>query len=343
MAVATFPIDEAYLIGGWLESFMWGVYTIMFAMTMYTIYQKRRDGVNKFTTVTLVLLYVLATGHMSLALARLVQGFVLFRNIIDPVEYFANISLRINMAKDYLYITNLFLGDLIIVWRLYVVYGKNLYIAFFPTLMCLAELSVGYASISEWLAPTQNFMVMDQLGSTMFSLSLAANIILTFVIVARIWYMTYRSRKVLGVPGGNYTRVLLLLIESGALVAAAKLTEFVLFELAPDDGISGLNAIDVVYECMPQITGLAPTCIIYAVNKGFTQPDSYYSSSPKDSLVFGSPEHTNPSGRTGTTLFTSAFGSSGLDSSKEGTRRGGNDSETTIEKLGGGALSTSVV
>lgn len=33
-----------------------GVYTIMFAMTMYTIYQKRRDGVNKFTTVTLVLL-----------------------------------------------------------------------------------------------------------------------------------------------------------------------------------------------------------------------------------------------------------------------------------------------
>lgn len=179
--------------------------------------------------------------------------------------------------------------------------------------------------------------------------------------------MTYRSRKVLGVPGGNYTRVLLLLIESGALVAAAKLTEFVLFELAPDDGISGLNAIDVVYECMPQITvsacpvrpipnphfdvrsacaraqGLAPTCIIYAVNKGFTQPDSYYSSSPKDSLVFGSPENTNPSGRTGTTLFTSAFGSSGLDSSKEGTRRGGNDSETTIEKLGGGGLSTSVV
>lgn len=43
---------------------------------------------------------------MSLALARLVQGFVLFLNIIDPVEYFANISLRINMAKDYLYITN---------------------------------------------------------------------------------------------------------------------------------------------------------------------------------------------------------------------------------------------
>ncbi len=91
--------------------------------------------------------------------------------------------------------------------------------------------------------------------------------------------------------------------------------------------------------------GLAPTCIIYAVNKGFTQPDSYYSSSPKDSLVFNSPANTHSSGRTGTgtTLFTNAFASSGLDSSKQGSRCGGNESDTTIEKLGGGALSTSVV
>lgn len=43
-------------IGYGLTDVLPGVYTIMFAMTMYTIYQKRRDGVNKFTTVTLVLL-----------------------------------------------------------------------------------------------------------------------------------------------------------------------------------------------------------------------------------------------------------------------------------------------
>ncbi|KAI0630792.1 hypothetical protein C8Q77DRAFT_1075369 [Trametes polyzona] len=341
MGTATFPIDEAYLIGGWLESFTWGVYTTIFAMTMYTIYQKRKEGVNRFTTVTLILLYVLATGHMSLALVRLIQGFVLYRDIIDPVFFFANISLRVNMAKDYLYITNLFLGDLIIVWRLYVVYGKNLYIAAFPALMCLGELvnfpdvlaaaviAVGYASISQWLAPTQNFVVMDQLGTTMFSLSLAANIILTMVIVARIWYVTRRTQRVLGqVGGGHYKRILLLLIESGAFVAAAKLTEFVLFQLAPDDGIDGLNAIDVVYECMPQITGLAPTCIIYAVNKGFTQKDSYYSTQgPKTAIGFTPPGFTTgATGQTATTLYSST----GADTEKQVLRKNSSSSSSVV-------------
>lgn len=43
---------------------------------------------------------------MSLALVRLVQGFIKFRDTIGPVLYFANISVRLNMAKDYIYITN---------------------------------------------------------------------------------------------------------------------------------------------------------------------------------------------------------------------------------------------
>lgn len=50
--------------------------------------------------------YLLATVHMSLALVRLVQGFIKFRDTIGPVLYFANISVRLNMAKDYIYITN---------------------------------------------------------------------------------------------------------------------------------------------------------------------------------------------------------------------------------------------
>ena len=34
---------------------------------------------------------------------------------------------------------------------------------------------------------------------------------------------------------GSYQRVLLLLIESGALIAAAKVAEFVLYQIEPDD------------------------------------------------------------------------------------------------------------
>ncbi|KAI0630796.1 hypothetical protein C8Q77DRAFT_227372 [Trametes polyzona] len=174
-----------------------GVYTTVFFMTLYSIYKKRREGVNKFTTITLVLLYALATGHVCLALARLIQGFILYRDRISPLKYFADDSVRLNMAKDYLYITTLFLGDLIIVWRLYVVWGRNLYIAILPMLMCLGELGVGYASISQWLAPHQNFKVMDDLGTAMFALSLPTNIILTIVTAARICYYSKAAKSTL--------------------------------------------------------------------------------------------------------------------------------------------------
>ena len=67
--------------------------------------------------------------------------------------------------------------------------------------------------------------------------------------------MTSHTRKFLGVEGHDqYYRVILLLVESGALIAAAKVVEFTLFKLAPVDGLHGLNALYIVYEIMPQVT-----------------------------------------------------------------------------------------
>lgn len=86
--------------------------------------------------------------------------------------------------------------------------------------------------------------------------------------------MTTLTQKYLGVDGGQYSRVILLIVESGALIAAAKIVEFTLFKLAPVDGLHGLNALYIVYEIMPQITvsagalargailcGVSPVCI----------------------------------------------------------------------------------
>ena len=48
--------------------------------------------------------YMLATGHMSLGLTRLIQGFIIYRDTIDTITYFSSVWIRVNMAKDYLYI-----------------------------------------------------------------------------------------------------------------------------------------------------------------------------------------------------------------------------------------------
>ncbi|KAI0664486.1 hypothetical protein C8Q70DRAFT_1049959 [Cubamyces menziesii] len=313
MAVPNFPIDEAYLIGSWLESFFWGLYTLLFAMSMHTIYQKRKEGINKFTTCCLVLLYLLASGHMSLGLTRLIQGFIVYRDTIGPIAYFSSVWLRVNMAKDYLYITTMFTGDLVVVWRLYVVWGKNYWYALLPFLMCVSEFIVGYGAVSQWLLPHPDGPEMVRWGTAMFSISMATNVCVTAVIASRIWYVSMRTQRVMGVESsGRYNRVILLIVESGALISATKLTEFVLFRIAPGDGIGGLNAMYILYEIVPQITGIVPTMIIYAVNKGFTQRDNYYTSH-KTTLAFATRSGTEPTAHTNTSLSAVVFAPSDLD------------------------------
>jgi hypothetical protein len=51
----------------------------------------------------------------------------------------------------------------------------------------------------------------------------------------------------------RYRFVIVLIVESGAFMAISKIIEFILFKLAPNDGLDGLNALYIPMDCMPQI------------------------------------------------------------------------------------------
>jgi len=245
---------------------------------MYRIAQKGWSRANRFTTGAIVLLYLLATAHMSIALARLIQGFITYRNVIDPIDYFSDTTLTYIVAKDYFYITNLIVGDCVVVWRLYIVWGKNIWIAAFPIIMIIGTAISGYGSVSQDLLGTVSYEVAVNWVTAMFIISLCTNVIVTILTAARIWYFMPRYKEVMAQTPASYHRVILIIIESGCIIAAAKIVEFALFEVAPGSGIGGNNAMYIPYECMPQITGLMPTIIVLATNSGYTQRNEYSTS-----------------------------------------------------------------
>lgn len=51
----------------------------------------------------------------------------------------------------------------------------------------------------------------------------------------------------------TYRTLVLLIIESGLVITVAKIAEFTLFQLSPDDGLGGLNALYIVFEMIPHI------------------------------------------------------------------------------------------
>ncbi len=111
------------------------------------------------------------------------------------------------------------MGDLVIAWRLYVVWGKKLWIAIPPTIMVIGEFSkycvaplfapepgidvsavCGYGSIFQWLLPHPNPVEIAHWGQGIFVISLTANIVVTALIAGRIWCVSpwHSRRLVLG-------------------------------------------------------------------------------------------------------------------------------------------------
>ncbi|TCD68133.1 hypothetical protein EIP91_011498 [Steccherinum ochraceum] len=276
-----FPIDKAYLIGDWMAATFWGAFTVLFITCMLTSLSTARR--RWFSLLTVFVMYCLATAHIGLALTRLIEAFIIHAH--DPssgadtgaILYLANIAIPINRSKDMIYITTIWMGDSILVWRCYMVWNKDWRVIALPCLMVVATAVSGYGAVGEYFNPHLSPQFATNWASGMLAVSMVTNIILTMLTSGRIWMLT-RSVDFDLAPGAAYrTRyrvVILTVLEAGLIVAIAKFLEFLFFELAPVNGLDGFNALYIMMECMPQIMGIAPTFIILAVSLGFTSTGS---------------------------------------------------------------------
>ncbi|TFY71123.1 hypothetical protein EVG20_g1895 [Dentipellis fragilis] len=265
-----FRIDEAYLIGAWCAAALWGIFTSLVAYCLYHVAQRASRGTlhrsQYITTAAVILLYFIATAHMSMALRRLIVGFILHDG--DSMPYFADIGLghsvvmlraadppELDLSDDY----RRFRGRLALLFYLVAREAR-----------AGASLS-GYASIGQYFLVNPSPAVSVAWGTSMFAISLTTNVFVTLLSAGRIWYLsTWVYCDQPSSTSAKYRTIILLIIESGAVIAAAKLTEFTLFRVAPGDGRSGNNSLYIIFEMMPQINGIMPTIIIVVVNAGKT-------------------------------------------------------------------------
>ncbi|KAG7442308.1 uncharacterized protein BT62DRAFT_973830 [Guyanagaster necrorhizus] len=264
-----FRIDEAYLISAWVASFLWGCFTVLAAYAFYTIISIRKSRPpNKVVTSAIVVLYCLATAHAALSIRRLIDAFIVHADDVGSQRYLADIGAGINKAKDLIYITSTCIGDMVIVWRCFIVWNKNIPAIILPVLLVFGTALSGYGAIGHYFVlETANIKEVTRWGTTMFITSLCTNIIVTLLTAFRIWWI---ARSTTSKAIKRYQTLLLVIIESGALVTITKAFEFGLYKHAPGDGLNGLNAMYIPFDCMPQITGIVPTLIVIAVNKNMT-------------------------------------------------------------------------
>ncbi|EJU01331.1 hypothetical protein DACRYDRAFT_22507 [Dacryopinax primogenitus] len=289
--MADFPIDYAYLVGSWCSAVLWGVYGVLFGLCLWLVFN--HGQLHPVQLAALISLYVLATCHITLDFVRLIQGFVFTDSGLPRIYFFSNVALKINVAKDFLYITSLIIGDSVIVWRCWIVWRKKWVVVAFPILMVVGEAIAGYVAIGKYLSPdlTTDTSIKPW-GTAMFSISLATNILVTSLTAGRIWWISRTTNKLMAGTGAG-TRSLAaitLIIESGLAITLAKIIEFATFQIA-FAGTVNMQAIYIMFELMPQLFGIVPTVIILSIQVGVTSSKAYSAGNGPHSLprngVFG--------------------------------------------------------
>ncbi|EPQ57611.1 hypothetical protein GLOTRDRAFT_38224 [Gloeophyllum trabeum ATCC 11539] len=150
------------------------------------------------------------------------------------------------------------LGDFVLIYRCYLVWGRAWWVTVLPTLTAVA----GFACIMELLhlllsinpsSPTAPPQIVP-LGIAGYVLPLSTNVFVTALIAARIFWIARASREYSDLTSSAQTvhRAINVVVESGALYLAVQLTFVVLFAMQhPAQAILAVIAVQVYVSLSP--------------------------------------------------------------------------------------------
>jgi len=265
--MAPMGFDEAYIIALWTETFLYGVNSVLVWACLFVLTCMRREtSSNKFLIAIVIIQYLVSTTDISLGLVRGIVAFIDDAGQPDgPTTYLMNVTSPLNIAHLMLSCTNSILNDCVIVWRCYHVWGKNYKVIIFPVLLVIATLACGIGQGISFRTAREGhneFNNQIQPWVEAFSLvTLATNVVGTSLIAFRIWSVL-RIRSV----GPSYSRLLILLIESGMLFSASLVIGLVLYLLRT-------VSFFIVYAMYCQLSSIIPTMILLLVGLKLTSND----------------------------------------------------------------------
>ncbi|KAF8220463.1 hypothetical protein L208DRAFT_1416715 [Tricholoma matsutake] len=163
------------------------------------------------------------------------------------------------------------IGDLVLIWRVWVVWGCNYWIPLGPLVIMIiaAGLSINFASHPE--VRTYYFI------ATPSGLIVANMMICTLLIAGRIWYAGYEVHQ--DVSGGRvyatgqFPKTVILFIETGALYSASHVAALILNHV-------NSPSIHIILDLIIPLIGILPTLIIVLIYFELVQSPRQSSSAP---------------------------------------------------------------
>ncbi|KAI1789705.1 hypothetical protein LXA43DRAFT_1096122 [Ganoderma leucocontextum] len=275
------PFHKVYLISTWVETVLWGFNTLVFSVVCYLIFWKRRDGQNKWILfVTSALLYLCATLNVVASLRQELEAFI----FVPPDApsnyaslYYANQASSLAVIKTTTYTVAILIQDIVLTWRMYVVWGYRWKVIAGPAILETMRFAVALSGVIILAQPgtSPDSIVLKTLSSINWPVELVINISVTAAIASRLWSTGSRVSRAMSQPSrtNTYLRHIFLLVESGALLLGTTISLIVLYNIhAP----AALAILDVATQIAPLVAYLV------IVRAGFGLTHGLPGSKPSD-------------------------------------------------------------
>ncbi|KAF7350378.1 hypothetical protein MVEN_01342600 [Mycena venus] len=271
-APAPIPGDLPHALIGivslWATTFIYGLNVVMFIICFAILVKRKGQRTPWYLLAGIWIQFSLATAHAILSFSAGIHAFntvtstpaLLISTWISPLGTYTAI-------QQIVYAINNFFGDLILIWRLYVVYGDNWYITIFPIVLALAAEACNlYGAVNTFANPSiilragnhKAASTLTNMVTAGFSMTAAIQLLVTTLLAVKIYIATLSIGK-FTTSSQRYTGVMWMLVESGAAMATME----IIFLGVWRNGLSGLAQLSLAI--LGQLCVLVPLSIIARV------------------------------------------------------------------------------
>ncbi|KAG7089641.1 hypothetical protein E1B28_011303 [Marasmius oreades] len=266
MTLPLVPLSLADIV---INTFLYGIFFLLNLVSVWFIcFPLRRRAergpgfavLKKPMLIGALTLFVTVTAHWVCNVLRLFQAMIYFKQGTAPLEYYADLSQRLYPIKTGLIMASIFAGDIMIIYRLWVVWSCQYYIIILPsiTLIGLAisgsgityQLSHSMKGKNIFVSSAQAWVICEGLFTVL------TNVYCTGLIAWRIWYTNRHSVP----PGRDKSRpsstsrhlmaAMVIFIESALLYSS-----FLLVFIGTYVGKQHTESL--IADCLPSVAGIA--------------------------------------------------------------------------------------
>ncbi|KDQ58929.1 hypothetical protein JAAARDRAFT_647424 [Jaapia argillacea MUCL 33604] len=267
------PLGRMFLVAIWLETLLYGANCVLFAACMWVL-ESGRQEVHRLLFISTSLLFAMSSAHIALSLVQLLQAFGDPAVLATPRGsdvYWINEANPIYSAKNMVYCFSVFAQDILLIWRLYMVWGQSWKVCILPVVFEIVHIVAILTAATLLTRPGVDVFgrAVQAWGLSGWALDVLVNTGVTCAIAYKLWLVNKN------LPDPVYLTAMFTVLESGAIFAGATIILFCLDAAGSVAGNVGISPI-------AQLATTTPLLIVVRLNLAKTVSKH---SSAEDSLL----------------------------------------------------------